>query len=330
MADLVRQKPIESACGAARGPDERAAEQFWTIERRARARPVPLPNPGPGGGQSVTTGEASVKAPPGYSPGQLPPGYADDANRAAGFKLGDIYGPQGAVEVPHPLVYPYCTVGKLFYTQNGRADSGSAALICPNILLTAGHCVYDKDNGGRSTNLAFYPSYGSRDEKDTLYKFEYSYIAWQQAWAQNKNWAYDYGLVWIDGDPGKQLGWLGYAWNQPLENRIWTAVGYPAPNALVGGTIMYATTGRYVPNSNVFPGVFGLTNERMGHGSSGGPWISQMPWTVDPANAGQWSHQQYHANGVQSFLRLGTAYSPYFTQEVRALVDWISDPANRI
>jgi V8-like Glu-specific endopeptidase len=334
MTDAAGDKSIGSACGARGGRNEFPAEEYWTEERLARARPVPTPelvamSEAGGSEQPATAGEALPKGPPGHVPGQPPPSYGEEVSLAPQLEPGDVFGPGEAVEVPHPLNYPYSTVGKLFYTQNGKEDEGSATLICPNVLLTAGHCIYDKDKGGKSIAVSFCPGWGYRKKEDPAYKFDCSYLAWQIAWERDKNYAYDYGLVWIDGNPGELIGWLGYAWNQSLDNRIWTAVGYPAPNPLVGGPIMYATTGRYAPSS--ISGTFGLTNEHMGHGSSGGPWISQMPWSASPANVGEWTRQRYHANGVKSFIsQPGTSgSSPYFTQEVHDLVNWISDPANR-
>jgi hypothetical protein len=336
-------------CGAGRDRDEFSAEGYWTPERRARARPVPTPKvPMPeawGGEQPATTGEAPPKGPPGHIPGQPPPGYGEEMSLApqlapGGDEEDEDYGPHGALEMPHPLDYPWSAVGKLFYTQNGVDDEGSAALIRPNLLLTAGHCVYNKDKGGKSRNVEFWPGYGYRktiDHKtkkqidDPAYCFKSSYLAWKKAWEEgerDEKYAYDYGLVWLDRDPGELIGrYLDYAWDLPTKkHRTWTAVGYPAPNKLAGGTIMYFVTGAYVP-SYLKPGVFGLANDYMGHGSSGGPWITQ-------GRTGD-----YTVNGVQSFtfgpaprpmMPIRNNFSPVFTQEVDDLVKWISNPATRL
>ena len=68
-------------------------------------------------------------------------------------------------------------------------------------------------------------------------------------------------------------------------------------------------------------GTIGLTNDNMEHGSSGGPWITNWNETG-----------RTHANGLQSFhIHDGdtTEYGPYFTQDLKGLMDWISNPANR-
>jgi V8-like Glu-specific endopeptidase len=334
MANAAENEPIGSHCG---DRNEFSEEGYWTAERRARARPVPLPKvPMPearGGEQPATTGEVLPKGPPGHFPGQPPPGYGEKMNLAPHLEPGGDTGvPRVAVEVPHPLNYPYSTVGKLFYTfPNGGKDEGTAAMITPNIALTAGHCIYDKDKGGKAINVEFWPGWGYRktiDHKtkkqidDPAYCFKPSYLAWETAWGRDNNFAYDYAMAWIDAAPGSQIGWLGIAWNQSLKNRHWTAVGYPAPSDLVGGTIMYASTGQ---STGFKSGVFGLTNDDMGLGSSGGPWFTQGPIGNDTS--------PYPVNGVQS-RGTGpgpgaTSSSPYFTHLVWDLVLYISNLAHR-
>jgi len=190
-------------------------------------------------------------------------------------------------------------------------------MITPNILLTAGHCVY---SGGWSTNVAFYPSYGKRASNDRAYKFNYNYVAAWTAWTQHGNRAFDYGMVWFDSAPGNIIGWLGTLWNAPTAGRTWDAVGYPAtPNPPFNGNVMDECVGSVASSSTA--GTIGLTNDNMEHGSSGGPWITAWNETA-----------RTHANGLQSFhIHDGdtTEYGPYFTQDLKGLMDWISNPANR-
>ena len=325
-----------TACGMGGGPNESLGEEYWTeerraeAERRATAKPFPMPKAG-GGERPATTGEALPKGPPGANAGRNPDSHADAKSAAAHLEPPGAGG--ATVDVQHPLVYPWTAVGKLSYTQNGKPDTGSGALISPNIVLTAGHCIYDKNNGGKSIEVDFYPSYGvgaqGRDpQKDPYYKFNCSYLAWRLAWSEDRDPAYDYGLAWIDAAPGNKLGWLGYAWNQPT-NLTWTAYGYPpyTPTAPTSGNTMKAVAGRYAPSPiRPFPGMIGMTNNDMGHGSSGGPWVTTNPVITDWHDT--WP---YHVVGVNSTIHAPPPImsSPYFTQELHELFDWISDPANR-
>ncbi len=283
--------------------DER---DYWTPERRAAARPVPLPKAektdAPDERHAAPTGQAGhLRAHRGVEHEQ------QTDNLQAGL------GPVGT-----PLAYPYRTCGKLFFTQNGGDWAGSASLVAPNVLLTAGHCVFN--NGSWSTNVAFYPSYPSRPSTDRTYKFTYSYVAARTPWTQNRNRAYDYGMIWIDAAPGNQLGWLGMLWNASTSGRSWEAVGYPAtPNPPYNGAVMDEALGTFQASGT--PGTIGLTNDNMEHGSSGGPWITDY----------NGSPREY-ANGLQSFhINDGdfVEFGPYFTDAVKNLYDWISNPANR-
>jgi hypothetical protein len=330
MANATEKMAIGAACGG--GRNESLAEDYWTEQRRAQAeyragaKPCQMPK-AKGAERPAATGEVLPKGPPGSNPGYNPRSHGDEKSSVPCLELRGV---TAEVDVSDPLEYPWRTVGKLFYTQNGKPDSGSGALISPNIVLTAGHCIYDRNNGGKSIGVDFYPSWGvgaqGRDQKDPFYKFNCSYLAWRLAWSDDRNLAYDYGLAWIDAAPGNHLGWLGYAWNQTTQGRTWTAYGYPpaTPNAPTSGNTMKAVVGRNAPSP--MRGMIAMTNNTMGHGASGGPWI-----TTDPVNTNPNDHWPYHANGVHSTLYAPplTACSPYFTQELGELMEWISNPANR-
>jgi len=299
---IIGSKPPVHAPGAA------PVEEYWTEERRAAAKPVQSPKPPEGKGAPSEEG----KQPHGETGHTL----GEHGHEKAPATHSEPRG-TGGQAVPNPLVYPYRTVGKLFFTQGGSGWAGSAALIAPNILLTAGHCVFA--NGGWSSNVAFFPSYPKRTASDPSYKYNYSYLACWTAWSQNGNRAYDYGMVWIDAAPGSHLGWLGTLWNAPA-NLTCEAIGYPAtPNPPFNGNTMDHCVGQTVSSSTA--GVVGLNNDNMEHGSSGGPWITA--WQ-EPTRT--------HAAGLQSFhIHDGdtTEYGPYFTGDLNALMNWISNPANR-
>jgi V8-like Glu-specific endopeptidase len=302
MANTEGNKIVGSGPGVSA-----AAEEYWTEERRRAATPVPMPTVPPGAAPAAKEPEGRGET------GHTPHGLGEEKKPESHMEpLGT-----GGQAVAAPLNYPYRTCGKLFFTQGGRGFSGSAAMVAPNVLLTAGHCVY---NGGWSTNVAFYPSYGKRLSNDPAYKFNYNYVASWTAWSQSSKRAYDYGMVWFDSAPGNIIGWLGLAWNVPTANRIWDAVGYPAtPSPPFNGNVMDECLGQVAASSTA--GTIGLTNDNMEHGSSGGPWITNWNETA-----------RTHANGLQSFhIRDGdtTEFGPYFTQDVKGLLDWISNPANR-
>jgi V8-like Glu-specific endopeptidase len=303
-----------SIVGSKRPAAERAAEEYWTEERRRSVAPIQLP---------VTRARSEgAKAPaPQGDPGHTP------HSRGSAEEPKTHIGPRtGGSGVPTPLAYPFRTNGKLFGTlPNGDGFGGSAALISPNVLLTAGHCVFTTEaispqpiKAGWNTNLVFYPSYPLRSPSDPYYKFGYSHSACWTAWSQSTNSAFDYGMIWIDAGPGNALGWLGTLYNAPTSGRTWTAVGYPAdPNPPFDGNTMDEATGQY--GGSDASGTFILSNDNMSHGASGGPWITT--WTESSPT---------HANSNSSNIDgNGNISGPYFTQDLNNLFNWISNPANR-
>ncbi len=300
MTHIENNHIVGSGGGAKSSPEKTAGEEYWTPERRAAAKPVPMPQ--------VPQGKTAPEiVRPEGEPGRLEPGRPEREHEEP------LSATPGGHPVANPLAYPYRACGKIFFTQAGGGYAGSAALISRNVLLTAGHCVY---SGGWSSNFTFYPSYPLRP---TLHFSSVHLAAWT-AWTQNGNKAFDYGLAWIDNNPGDQIGWLGLLWNASTSGRVWDAVGYPAtPNPPFSGNTMDESLGTAAASS--VSGTIGLTNDNMEHGSSGGPWITDF----------NGSPREY-ANGLQSFHNHDgdlVEYGPYFTADVKKLVDWISNPANR-
>jgi V8-like Glu-specific endopeptidase len=293
----------KSISGAKPAAQELPAHEYWTPERRAAAKPVPPPKPGAG----ETKGEAAQGvAEPGHTPSGRPQGQSErGASDAAA----------GGTPVANPKAYPYSTCGKLFFTQGGQDFTGSAALVSRNVILTAGHCVHQGPGGSWSTNVAFFPSYPLAP---TVH-FSYNFLAALTSWTGNGNRAFDYGMIWVDANPGDAVGWLGLLWNASTSGRTWDAVGYPAtPNPPFDGNRMDEARGTFV--SSATTGTIGLSNDNMEHGSSGGPWITDFNGAAQ------------YANGLQSFhIHDGdfVEYGPSFTADIKTLLDWISNPANR-
>ncbi len=282
-----------------------AVAEYWTEERRNAAKPVPLPKDTP-----PRTGAQTTEAPQAET-GTTPHGHGSEHTsheKTAGAAFG----------VVSPLNYPYRTVGKIFFNQNGSGLAGSAAMVAPNVLLTAGHCVYG--GGHWSTDMVFYPSYGKRAANDPVNHVACGRLSCKQSWIDHGDRPHDFGLVWMPTSPGNTIGWLGLLWNAPTSGRTWTAVGYPAtPNPPFNGNTMEEAVGTMKSNSG---GVIGLNGDNMEHGSSGGPWITV--WGNDAAPGA-------HANGLQSFhVTDGDQfeYGPYFTQEIQDLFTWLNTPGN--
>lgn len=307
MANSSENKIIGSGLGSHTHNEAHTIEEYWTEERRANAIPVPLPK------------EKAPEHPAHAEPHSGPEGHSKAGHGDQQPEKEHSVQPHsvGGNAVANPLAYPYRTCGKIFFTQGGSNYAGSASMIAPNVLLTAGHCVY---NGGWSTNFVFYPSYGKRAATDPAYKFSYNYLGAWTGWTSGGNRAFDYGMAWFNSAPGNNIGWLGLLWNAATAGRTWHAVGYPAtPNPPFNGAVMDEAVGTVASSGTA--GTIGMTNDNMEHGSSGGPWITNFN-----------SPALQYANGLQSFHTVDgslTEYGPSFTADVNGLLAWISNPANR-
>lgn len=289
--------------GSMPASQELPAHEYWTPERRMAANPVPPPKPGSGERKAEAAEEVIA---PRHTPSGKPDAEREGVRPEAAA---------GGTRVADPKKYPYSTCGKLFFRQGSQDLAGSASVVSRNVILTAGHCVHQGSGGSWSTNVVFYPSYPLAP----ALHFSYNFLAAFTAWTKDGNRAFDYGMIWVDNNPGGAVGWLGLLWNASTSGRIWDAVGYPAtPNPPFDGNHMDEARGTFV--SSATAGMIGLNNDNMEHGSSGGPWITDFNGATE------------YANGLQSFhIHDGDVveYGPYFTADVKKLLDWISNPANR-
>jgi hypothetical protein len=168
---MVEDRDRNAVVGS--GPDRSGAaaveEEYWTPERRAAARPISRPAPSR---EELTSQPERVTAPSpeagqsGHLPSSAPPDEQNPGNVGTAERESELPDlSAGGNPVPRPLTYPYTTCGKLYFTQGGGDFTASASVVAPNILLTAGHCVFD--GGAWSQNVTFFPSYPSRSSSDS-------------------------------------------------------------------------------------------------------------------------------------------------------------------
>ena len=219
--------------------------------------------------------------------------------------------------------YPYVTVGKLFFKQNGKSYVGSAASIGNYAIFTAGHCVHSGNGkaSGWSTNVVFVPAY--KNGVAPRGQWSASYLVTRSKWYNNGNpngLTEDMGGAILHKLSGRKIsqrvGWLGAAWNFSRYQH-WHAVGYPAA-APYNGKLMWDTQASYAYNGTV-SGIkpVGIGCDMTG-GCSGGPWIRRFG-------------SSQLLNGVNSY-RLRSKpkemFSPYFDNRAKSLLDdlWKGTP----
>lgn len=213
-------------------------------------------------------------------------------------------------------IYPYSTVGVMFFKQAGIGYRCSAASIGNYAIWTAGHCVHAGDgtsgtnDGTWSTDIIFVPGYKNGNIPLGAWKADELWIT--PEWHAFKDLRYDMGGVILDLNDGQKIsqvvGSLGFAYN--MDNSLhWMNVAYPSEAPFNGGTqqicsasFAYADTSFPSPN----PVSMGCDMTR---GSSGGPWILDFSGTAGSNNL---------LNGNNSYRyssRPEELYSPYFDSD---------------
>ncbi|UCE00147.1 MAG: hypothetical protein JSV42_05355 [Chloroflexota bacterium] len=309
------------------------ASTFWTEEQMLSAQPYPLLaiNEPP----RISLESPQPDGLPGVIPG-FPPEAAQllsaDSETQLAFSeaaaLGYDYPPPYAryQNFDSYKVYPYSTVGVLFFNRGGKSFSCTAASIGNSAIWTAGHCIHEGDGqldsqgnvidwGTWSTDVLFVPA---RRNSSTPYGVWTANELWiTPEWFDGGDLRYDMAGVVLNQNGGtisQVVGTLGFSYNRG-GSLHWMNIAYPADPPFNGltqqicaGSFAYRDT--YPPSP--YPVAMGCD---MTGGSSGGPWI---------LNFGGSTPSQNYLNGNNSYRYPShpeEIYSPYFDSDAKSLWD---------
>lgn len=187
------------------------------------------------------------------------PGLPDDNPESADGQ--DNFGNCSFIE--STATYHFSTYVKLFITyKDGYQAVASGTLIGQCVVITAGHCVYDKSHGGWISGVIAVPGYSNnyRPFGDCYGTQSYSW----GGWTGSSNYNDDMGMIKLNRAIGNQTGTLGYGYN--TDNSFFTGntfhnMGYPAESPFSGEKLFYcygnydqATTGILYYNSPNYGG----------------------------------------------------------------------------
>lgn len=295
-----------------------AATRDWTVEELKAAKPYPAPMAQKGTLPPVTTDDIpEVTGPEGVIQGS-PPTETQASDEQTAAESDDISLLAIEPEVPYSYrTYPFSTVGRLFFTQNGGRFSCSAAVIKQQSIWTAGHCVHAGNGSasGWSTNVTFIPQY--RDGSAPLGQWSVPTLWTLNDWYNNGNpngLDHDMGAGVLSRVIGPSTGWLGFTWNRSY-NQYYTPIGYPAGSPYNGQRMRYCPNRYFAAFGIGSPRTFGVRCDFTG-GSSGGPWL--VDFAVGSAGA------KNYLNGNTSYLTSqypGLIFSPYFDNDAKSLYD---------
>ena len=119
-----------------------------------------------------------------------------------------VIGPDDRVQVTTPTAWPYAVTGHLqMIFPNGRRYIGSGTMVGRHHVLTAGHCVYSRADGGWAKQISFEAArngnvrpFGTQSAIRLL-----SVEGWTSAEATE----FDMGMLILDGDVGDRTGYMG-------------------------------------------------------------------------------------------------------------------------
>ncbi len=315
------------------GIEQASSSQPWSSTRMEAAQPYPLP-----GINSLLQNPSNLSEPhtePVYIP-SVAPANSNGSRTSDGDALILVEQSVTGYDYPAPYtryenfdsyqVFPYSTIGVLFFSQRGSDYRCSAAVVGENALWTAGHCVHDGSGepAGWSDDVVFVPAY--KDGSEPYGRWEYFDLVTRVAWYDTGDLRFDIGGVILNPNGAQQsvqvvVGSLGFAYNLNSKQH-WFNIAYPSESPFNGKTmqICAGSFARYAAHIS-HPTPVGMGCD-MTKGSSGGAWIINFSSSSGNAN---------YVNGSNSFRYTGEGeeiYSPYFGDAAKDLLDFISTDTN--
>lgn len=300
--------------------DTNSTSDYWSLERMQKAKPYPMPAINQSVSEELQEKDISLQRI--ISKDGMPPEQELNGtfNNVVTQTFGPYYSSSRLIPKTANIVYPYSTVGKLFFTVPQQGDFYcSASVINYRVVLTAGHCVHDGSNSknGFFTNFSFVPAY--RDGVAPFLSWRGNYVAVTKAWFESAgvlpNGA-DYAMIEVkdrsSGTPrrlGSDTGFLGYQINSLRFNHA-TILGYP--HNIDHGEQMHQVASEHAGALLHHVVIYGSD---MREGSDGGPYVQNF----GKASIGQTGGKNSAPNKVIGVV--SHFYTPDFKLEYSSILD---------
>ena len=203
--------------------------------------------------------------------------------------------------------------GRAFFVMNGQnyACSGSVVNAANrDMVVTAGHCVYDTTTKTWATNWVFIPHY--ENGEDPFGTYVWREIAAPELWQEKADYNYDVAVVLMNQNDASEhiqdvTGAFGISLNAP-KRELTNAFGYPV-NINNGQTMSTCVDTSTNPSFLLIPSFKGLqiTCDMTG-GSSGGPWLREY-------DADNHSGQQVSLTSFGYLFAPGKINGPHFDDD---------------
>jgi V8-like Glu-specific endopeptidase len=166
---------------------------------------------------------------------------------------------------------PSAAIGKLF---NNEGTCTASVISGNNVIVTAGHCCWDRANNNWIGGWSFSPAYDNGSAP--FGTFDWSGATVLNSWINNGDIPSDICLINLQNDSSGHgvayyTGWLGRAWDWGSDQEL-HSLGYPG-NLGNAQSLELCTAESFSPDSSC--GGSGVLNMgcSMTFGSSGGPWV---------------------------------------------------------
>jgi len=184
--------------------------------------------------------------------------------------------------IKNPDRYPNRAHGRTFFSSGGRDYSCSATVVTTgagNTILTAAHCVFDRETGEFVDELIFAPGY--RKGKAPFGAWKASHAAVPGGWPVTGSADLDTGLLQLEPRDGSEVqelvGSRGIGFKQKPKGRL-HAYGYPAAPARYNGEQL-VRCGSRAKADPFHSGSIAIRCD-MKQGASGGGWVAQKSFLV--------------------------------------------------
>ena len=136
-------------------------------------------------------------------------------------------------DVQKSSAYPWRMICSLETTAaDGEKYLGTGWFAGPRLVVTAGHCVFDKiDMKGWATSIKIYPGRSENTDPEKYYLL--TELRAPQRWVSNEDENFDYGAILLNENIGSDLGYFSMCSHSDefLTNRMVNISGYPSSRA---------------------------------------------------------------------------------------------------
>ena len=141
-----------------------------------------------------------------------------------------VIGADDRVKIGNTTVYPWRAICSLAITAaNGSNWIGTGWLVAPRTVITAGHCVWMHNQGGRVASIRVMPGRNGSATETPFKSCLATHVRTTVKWIDDRDSDRDYGCVLLPQSfmDYSSLGTFGYASLSDLENMTVNLSGYP-------------------------------------------------------------------------------------------------------